>query len=52
MYYRIWYVENNTLNQGTWWPYIEANTEDLDMHILGFLENFPGEFYDIEYKKC
>lgn len=43
--YRIWYVYEGELCYGWWFNYIE---KDLDMHILAYLEDCPGEFYDVE----
>ena len=51
MYYRIRYVENNKMRVGVWWPFIEENTFDLDFHILNYLEKYPGQFYDVQYKE-
>jgi hypothetical protein len=45
MQYRVWFVYDRELGPGAWWPFDE---DALDYHILGYLEEFPGEFYDIE----
>ena len=45
MQYRVWFVENNKLYAGEWWSFDE---DILSQHILGYFENYPGEFYDIE----
>lgn len=44
MTYYIRFIEQGELKTGLCYA---LDDEALNEHILGFLENYPGEFYDV-----
>ena len=43
MTYYIRFIEDGEIKHGATWDL----DDNIDYHILGFLENYPGEFYDV-----